>query len=421
MGQQSTRITQPSRVVKNKEAANRPLRLKIDVVFLLVTITLVVFGIVMVYSASYGISFYVSDTQSPNEMFVRQLMWLGVGLVGMGFLTWLDYRKWQKLGIWVMLGTILALLAVLLIGDTSEEYTRDLSSGSYQPSELAKLMIIIYLSVWMYSKRDYLDNIQFGLIPLAAILGVVSGLIFLQPDVSAAGTIIMLGGVMFYLAGGDMRQILILLFITVMVGLLVILVYKTGNERVASFVTGLKDPLESSDHVQRALSAFANGGWFGVGLGKGSIKLTILPVPHTDSIFAVVGEEFGVFGATIVVCLFGVFLWRGLVIARRAPDGLGTLLAAGIPMWIAMEAFMNMLALTGLMPFAGNPLPFFSLGGSSLVFTLAGVGIVLNISRQSEQKKLEEERRTFGALIDVRGWNRRRRVPRPSSSRSARR
>jgi cell division protein FtsW len=421
MGQQSTRITQPSRLVKSKEAANRPLRLKIDVVLMLVTITLVVFGIIMVYSASYGISFYVSDTQSPNEMFIRQLMWLGVGLAGMGFLTWLDYRKWQKLAIWVMLATVLALFAVLLVGDTAEGYTRDLSGGSYQPSELAKLMIIIYLSVWMYSKRDYLDNIQFGLIPLAAILGVVSGLIFLQPDVSAAGTIIMLGGIMFYLAGGDIRQILILLFITVVVGLLVILVYKTGNERVASFFTGLKNPLESSDHVQRALSAFANGGWFGVGLGKGSIKLTILPVPHTDSIFAVVGEEFGVFGATVVVCLFGVFLWRGLVIARRAPDGLGTLLAAGIPMWIAMEAFMNMLALTGLMPFAGNPLPFFSLGGSSLVFTLAGVGIVLNISRQSVQKQLEEERRTFGALIDMRGWNRRRRVPRSNSSRSTRR
>jgi cell division protein FtsW len=174
--------------------------------------------------------------------------------------------------------------------------------------------------------------------------------------------------------------------------------------------------MESSVHVQRALSAFAHGGWFGVGLGKGSIKLTILPFPHTDSIYAVVGEEFGVLGAATVVILFCIFLWRGLSIAHRAPDYLGTLLAAGISIWISLEAFVNMMALTGLLPFAGNVLPFFSIGGSSLVFSLIGVGILLNISRLSERKKLEEERKTFGALVDLRGRNGRRSVSRSGRS-----
>jgi cell division protein FtsW len=418
MGQQATAMNKPEKVRNVGKPTYRPLRLRIDVNLLLVTITLLVFGVIIVYSASYGISFYVSENNSPHYMFARQMTFLGLGVVGMGLLTWLDYRYWQRLAILGMLITVVALLSVLIFGDSIGGFTRNLSGGSYQPSELAKLMIVIYLSVWMYAKRKTLSDVNFGLIPLAAILGLVGGLIFSQPDLSAAGTVIILGGIMFYLAGGDWKQIIFLMLVAVLIGFIVIRLNATGSERMDSFILGLKDPLESSDHVQRALSAFANGGWFGVGIGQGTMKLTILPVPHTDSIFAVVGEEFGVFGATLVVILFGLFLWRGLVIAQRAPDGLGTLLASGITIWITFEAFMNMLALTGLMPFAGNPLPFFSLGGSNLLFTMSGVGIILNISRLSEEKQLEKERRTFGALVNLRGRNWRRRVSRSGRTRT---
>jgi cell division protein FtsW len=421
MGQQATAMKQPGPEKEVSRSTHRPLRLRFDVTLLLVTVTLVVFGVIMMYSASYGISFYVSENHSPNYMFTRQITFLALGSIGMGLFTWLNYRHWQRLAVLGMLITVVTLFSVLLFGNKVEGFSRALSGGSYQPSELAKLMIVIYLSVWMYAKRENLSDVNFGLIPLAAILGLVGGLIFSQPDLSAAGTVILLGGIMFYLAGGDLRQIVFLLLVAILIGFIVIRLNETGSERMDSFILGLKDPLESSDHVQRALSAFANGGWFGVGIGQGTMKLTILPVPHTDSIFAVVGEEFGVFGAAVVVCLFGVFLWRGLVIAYRAPDGLGTLLAAGITIWIAFEAFMNMLALTGLMPFAGNPLPFFSLGGSNLLFTMSGVGIVLNISRLSEEKQLEEERRTFSALVNLRGWDWRRRVSRSRRPRTTER
>lgn len=421
MGQQTTVVKRSTGKSKETKPSQRPLRMKIDVILMLVTITLLVFGIIMVYSASYGISFYVAEDNSPTFMFRRQVMWLGLGLVGMGISTWLDYRVWRKLAVFGMLATIAALVGVLLFGGSQGDVARDLSGGSYQPSEIAKLMIVIYLSVWMYAKREALSNVHFGLIPLAAILGLVGGLIFIQPDLSAALTVIFLGVIMFFLAGGDFKQLSILTLVTLIVGLLVVGLHPTGVNRLESFLTGLKDPLESSDHVQRALSAFANGGWFGVGIGQGTIKLTILPVPHTDSIFAVIGEEFGLVGATVVVVLFGLFLWRGLVIAQRAPDGLGTLLASGITIWITMEAFMNMLSLTGLIPYTGNPLPFFSIGGSSLVFTLVGVGIVFNISRLSEQKQLEEERRSFGALINLRGRDWRRRVSRTRRTRSTNR
>jgi len=416
MGQQSAVISASRRSSEKAKSAPRPIRLNIDVPLLLVTITLVVMGILMLYSASWDISFLSTETHSLTYMLTRQLMWLGLGLVGMVAMAWLNYHSWQHLAVWSMLAAIVALIVVLLFGDG----TRSWSGGSYQPSELAKFVIVIYLAVWLYAKKDQLGDANFGLFPLAAILGIVGGLIFSQPDLSAAATVIILGGIMFYLAGGDLRQITILLIVAILVGLLVVAVNPTGSNRVDSFLAGLKNPLESSDHVQRSLSAFARGGWFGVGIGRGTTKLTSLPVPHTDSIFAVVGEELGVVGASVIACLFGLLLWRGLLIARRAPDGLGSLMAAGLTIWITMEAAMNMLALIGLMPFAGNTLPFFSVGGSSLVFSLAAVGIVLNISRLSEQEQ-ETQRRTFSALIDLRGRDRRRRVSRARRARTSKR
>lgn len=405
----------------NAKTTQLGLHLGIDVPLLLVTITLVVYGMIMVYSASYGPSFLHTDGASSSQMFNRQATWLGVGLFLMVAVIFIDYHLVQRFALLGMIVTIILLITVLVFGETSDGYSRNFLGGSYQPSEMAKLVTVIYLSVWMYSKRDLLGDFHFGLLPLSAILGIVGALILIQPDLSAAATVILLGAILFFVAGGDFKQLIIFIGAALLIAVIVVKLNPYGSDRIGSYLPGLKDTLASSDHVKRALSAFAHGGWFGVGLGKGSIKLTILPFPHTDSIFAVVGEEFGVMGAGFVLILFCIFLYRGLRIASRAPDFLGMLLASGIAIWIALEAFVNMLALTGLLPFAGNVLPFFSVGGSSLVFTLMGVGILLNISRLSEQKKLEEERRTFGALVDLRGRNGRRRVSRSSRSRTIKR
>ncbi len=219
---------------------------------------------------------------------------------------------------------------MLVVNEVLNGAARTLFDGSVQPSELAKIVIVIYLSVWLYSKRAQLQQISFGLVPLAVILGMLGGLILIQPDLSATVTIIILGGLMFFLAGGDLRQIFILMIVTLIVGLVVVQVSPTGSERIADYLAGLKDPTESSYHVRRAYEAFVKGGWLGVGLGRAETKLTGLPVPPTDSIFAVVGEETGVFGAVALVGLYLVFLWRGLTISRRAPDQMGALLAAGL-------------------------------------------------------------------------------------------
>jgi cell division protein FtsW len=193
----------------------------------------------------------------------------------------------------------------------------------------------------------------------------------------------------------------------------------TGQDRVATFLAGLENPTHASYHVQRSLEAVIKGGVFGVGLGQADTKLTGLPFAPTDSIFAVVAEELGLFGTILLMSLYAALIWRGLVIARRAPDMLGTLLASGVTFWIGMEALINMAVMVGLMPFAGNALPFISAGGSNLVSTLAAVGIMLNISRQSGEtvKTEENDWRSFGAVVDLRRGNGRRSVSRPRRSR----
>jgi cell division protein FtsW len=204
------------------------------------------------------------------------------------------------------------------------------------------------------------------------------------------------------------------LLLAFVIGWIVVQFSVTGQDRVDSFLAGLQDPTNASYHVQRSFEAVIKGGIFGVGLGQADTKLTGLPFAPTDSIFAVVAEELGLFGSFVLMCLYGALVWRGLVIARRAPDMLGTLLASGMAFWIGIEALINMSVMVGLMPFAGNALPFISAGGSNLVSTLCAIGIMLNISRQSsEQTRLEEnEWRSFSAVIDLRRRDRRRGVSR---------
>lgn len=382
----------------------------VDLPLLLVMIALLVFGLLMVFSASWDFSLAVYG--EPMRMFNRQVLWLALGLVVAYLLSRVDYHHWRVLAVPTMLGTIGLLAAVLFVNEIRLGAVRTLMGGSIQPSELAKVVTIIYLAVWMHSKREQLHDIQWGLIPLAVILGMVGGLIYIQPDLSATATVFVLGGLLFFLAGGDLRQIAFLLVMAVITGVLVVQVSSTGQERVAAYLEGLKDPTQASYHVRRSFEAIVKGGWFGVGIGRANTKLTGLPVPPTDSIFAVIAEELGIFGALGTVALYVLLVWRGLRIAEKAPDMLGSLLAAGLTFWLALEAAINMLVMVGLMPFAGNALPFISAGGSNMVASLAAIGILMNVSRQAESGSEREEWRNFGATLDLRRRNRRRSLSR---------
>lgn len=391
----------------------------VDMPMLLTVVALLVFGLIMLYSASFDFSF--NEYGSSSFMFLRQVKWMSLGILAAFVLSVFDYHQWRRLVVVAMLGTIGLLITVLVINEIRLGASRTLFEGSYQPSELAKLVAVIYLSVWLYAKRQSLHDVSFGLIPLGVILGIIGGLIYLQPDLSAAGTVLILGGLLFFLAGADIKQIVFLLVLAVVMGWVIVQFSATGQDRVGSFLAGLKDPTHASYHVQRSFEAVIKGGVFGVGLGQADTKLTGLPFAPTDSIFAVVAEELGLFGSVLLIALYAALIWRGLVIARRAPDMLGTLLASGITFWVAIEALINMAVMVGLMPFAGNALPFISAGGSNLVATLCAMGIMLNISRQSGEIVRTEENdwRSFGAVIDLRRGNGRRGISRARRSQRA--
>jgi cell division protein FtsW len=403
--------------VKNKAAYGH-----VDLPLVLVLIVLGAFGLMMVFSASWDFSQAVYD--SPTYIFFKQILFMASGVALAYVLSRVDYHifKESKILLAIMGVTIALLIVVLFIREVRLGAVRTLFQGSIQPSELAKMVTVLYLSVWLYTKRESLHDINLGLIPMATILGFIGGLIYLQPDLSATGTIFLLGGLLFFLAGGDLRQIVFLILIALATGWIVVQFSSTGRERLAAYMSGLEDPMQSSYHVRRSLEAIVNGGWFGVGIGKARTKLTGLPVPPTDSIFAVVAEELGLFGALGVVVIFGLFIWRGLRISYKAPDMLGTLIGAGLTMWIGVEAFMNMSVIVGLFPFAGNALPFVSAGGSNLIVSLAAVGILMNIARQGNGKPQTqtqtnvEERRSFSATADLRRRNGRRGISRAGRS-----
>jgi cell division protein FtsW len=387
---------------------------KVDLPLLLVMIAILTFGLLMVFSASWDFSLVIYG--EPMRMFYRQILWLGLGL-GLAYVfSRVDYHSWRSLVLPVMLGTIGLLAAVLFVNEVRNGAVRTILGGSVQPSELAKLITVIYLAVWLHSKREQMHDIQLGLIPLAVILGIIGGLISLQPDLSATITVFVLGGLLFFLAGGDLKQIAFLLVMAIIVGLLVMQVSSTGRDRMVAFVQGIKDPTQASYHVRRSFEAIVKGGWLGVGIGRSNTKLLGLPVPPTDSIFAVISEELGLLGAAGTVALYFLLAWRGLRIAREAPDLLGSLLAAGLTFWISAEAVINMLVMVGLLPFAGNALPFISAGGSNLTASLAAIGILLNVSRQSVPGTEKEEWSNLGATLDLRGRNRRRSLSRISRS-----
>ncbi len=412
VGNESMNQTQ----TRQRKSQNKSVRLKIDVPLLLITIILSVFGILMVYSASWDYAIRLGE--AAHYFISRQIVFLIIGIIVAVILTFFDYHFWRTLAVPLIGLTIVLLIGVLFFGEIRNNAVRSLFGGSVQPSELAKIVTVIYLAVWLYAKRDQLHDITLGLIPLAGILGVVGGLIFVQPDLSAFLTIFLLGGIMFFLAGGDLRQIVLLVLVAALVGWIVVVINTTGGERVQSYLAGLKDPFQASYHVRRSLESFVKGGWLGVGIGKAETKLTGLPVPPTDSIYAVVGEETGLFGSITLVVLYTIMMWRGLIISRRAPDRLGTLLAAGLSFWLAIEAYINMAVMVNLLPFAGNALPFMSAGGSNLLVSLAAIGILMNISRLSATAD-GKEGNPYGAVVDLRRWNRWRRVPRARRARSA--
>jgi cell division protein FtsW len=365
--------------------AEQPVRKKlfglpIDGLLIVIVGALVAFGLMMVYSTTFDWSY--RSYGDPSLVFFRQVRWLGLGVVAMIISAYMPYRWWTRLSVFLMGGTVAALAAVLLFGSTTFNAQRSFFNGSVQPSELAKFATILYLAVWLDSKSDRLHEMGYGIGPFGVIVGVVAGLILLQPDLSAAATVVIVAAFMFFISGADILQMGIVGVAGTVSAFLVLQVSATGRARLADYIAGLQNLTQASWQVQQAAIAFINGGVLGRGLGESHQKFGFLPTPHTDSIFAIVGEELGLIGCVVLILLFVALAWRGFKIASGARDQLGAMLASGIVCWVLLEAIVNIAVMVGLLPFAGNALPFISYGGSNLVMSMAAVGVLLSVSRR---------------------------------------
>ncbi len=354
-----------------------------DYVLLLATLAILAIGVVMVFSSSSitaGAQF-----GSPYHFLVRQTVWSVLGLSAMAFCLRFDYWHWKTLAPWILGATFMLLIAVLVpgVGRSVNGSRRWLGVGSltFQPSELAKLTIVLYLAAWLSDRGPGIRRFLRGAGPALVLLGVVAGLILAEPDLGTAASLAATGAVLLYLAGVPFGQLagLALGSLPALAGAIFTSTYR--RERFLAFLNPQANPQGSGYHIIQGLYALGSGGLFGVGLGLSRQKYFYLPEQYTDFIFAVLGEELGLIGGLVVLGLFGLLFWRGFRVAAKAPDNFGLLLAAGLTTMLAIQTVINIGVVTAIFPVTGIPLPLVSFGGSSLVFTLASVGVLGNISR----------------------------------------
>ena len=396
----------------------RRLLASLDKPLVAVVVLLLAIGSLMVFSSTWDWSnkTYGSATGFFIEEHLRNVVLATLALI---FFATIDYRFWKRFAFWLLLLTVVLLVAVRLFGEVRFGAQRSFTGGRFQPGELAEFATVLYMAAWLGSKNTRVDSFFFGLIPFLLVVGTLSGLIVSQPDLSSAAIVALTAGVMYFVAGANLMQ---MGAVGALAGLVTVIVVESrpyAQQRIADFVAGFSDVTLSDYHTLQAITAFLRGGWIGVGIGHSEQKFGALPAPHTDSIFAIIGEELGVFGAALVVALYVAFAIRGFQIARRAKDSFGSLLCVGFTSWVIIQALLNIAVMTGAIPSTGVPLPFISFGGSSLMVVMIGVGLMLSVHRVATRRKSTAERRSEIASFD-RSWrNRRTRLSRAGGRPSA--
>lgn len=359
-----------------------------DFVLFVAVLILLSIGIVMILSASeYSTLVHYNDS---FYYFKRQLIFAVIGLGLMFMAMNFDYWKLRRYAPQMLIAAFVLLILVLIpqFGREAGGATRWIGIGSwgFQPSELAKLCIIVFTAYSLSRHRDFARDSVKGVLPYLLILGTASAIILLQKDL---GTVVALSGtvlIMLFAAGARVGVLGALGAGGVALVAAAIAHEPYRLQRLLAFLDPWEDPLDSGFHIIQSLYALGSGGLFGAGLGQGKQKYLYLPEQHTDFIFAVIGEELGFIGGVLIISLFIMFVWRGLRIALAAPDPFAGLLATGITVGIGLQAFINIGVVTGSLPVTGITLPFISFGGTSLIFTLLGVGILLNISKYARAR-----------------------------------
>ena len=356
---------------------------KPDYALSLLIFGLVVFGLVMISSASSVISY--ERFGRSDYYLIRQLVSFGIGILFWIIFQGIDYHIFKKYAGVLLITTILLLVLVFVpgIGHAWRGVHRWIGIGSFvfQPSEIIKLTLILYLAAWFEKRKEKIKTFFKGFMPFAALIGILVGLLAFQPDIGTMAVIAGTATTMYFLAGSAISHLAIGgVFASIIFWILIKLApYRMA--RILAFVNPENDPLGIAYHIRNALIAIGSGGLLGLGFGMSRQKHLFLPEAHTDSIFAVIAEELGLLRTILLVAAFAYLAYKGYKIASRTQDEFGRLIASGITTWFIFQAFINIAGISGLLPFTGVPLPFISYGGTALVTTLAGVGILLNISK----------------------------------------
>ena len=362
-------------------------KLKSDKVLFTATILLVCVSVVMVYSASAVMA--MERFHQPYLFVTKQLMWAVLGTVLLQLVMRLDYRTYKEpVFIWTGLAIVgLCLVAVLFSAPVNgaRRWFSVLGLG-VQPSELAKLVGIFFLSDTLARRMHRIDDIRYALLPIAIVVLALVGLILLEPDFGTAMSFLIIAAIMVFAAGLNYRYMAGALLCALPTLYLVAMSTAYRRRRMLAFLNPWDDPLGSGFQIIQSLIAVGTGGVTGRGLMNGVQKLFFLPEPHTDFIFSVISEELGLAGATVVLVCFLVITWRGLRVAMHAPDSFGAFLALGLTTMVAVQAFVNISVVLGLMPTKGISLPFVSFGGSSLLISLVGMGVLLNVSQHASSE-----------------------------------
>lgn len=350
-------------------------------------LVLIVFGLVMLFSASSVVSYARYGTTA--HFFIRQLFSVLIGLAAFWVVARIDYRLWKKLAIFFLFFSILLLVLVFIPGLRAEYGTArswiNIFGFSFQPSELVKLSFLIYLATWLEAKKDSLHNLASGILPFLIILGVISALMIAQPDLGTLFIIAFTSMIVFFAGGGKISHIILAM---VFAGLVLALMLMLKSDYQSDRLKCLKDPSYSTQNkcyqINQSLIAVGSGGLFGRGIGQSRQKFMYLPEVWGDSIFSIIAEEVGFVFSALLILLFLFLFYRGLLIARAAPDIYGSMLATGIVVWLAVQTFLNIGGMINLIPMTGVPLPFISSGGSAILSILIAMGILVNISKQTK-------------------------------------
>lgn len=356
-------------------ASHKKIRNNAHLFLLFLSVGLVLFGLIMIYNAS---SFEAFQVFGDKFYYVQnQAIWAFFGFLTLIFLSFFSYKNFRALALPMLIINTLLLIIVLIPGVGTQVLGArrwiNIAGFSFQPSEFLKVTLTIYIAAWLENKRSVW--------PFVSVIFFLLVLIALQPDLGTAIVIVSTAFAVYFVSGGSLKRLLLFIGVALVSGLVFIFSSEYRQSRILTFLNPSLDPLGKSYHVRQILIALGSGGLFGLGLGQSRQKYQYLPESTTDSIFAVIAEEVGFFGAGILIAFFLLLVYLGFKIARRSKDRFGQLLATGLASWIGIQALVNFGAMVSLVPLTGIPLPFISYGGSSLIAAMASIGILINIAR----------------------------------------